>query len=115
MYQLQLNFSMSCARRAFGISWKHLNHPNLLVGSVFEFHVYFHTRIILYHFCVNLPHEDAFNKVTRSCIKSAYYSICDDCGTSDYEIWINCNCFYTLAYGSFGDGGKDMKRFPHVV
>ena len=33
---------MLCAASAPGIGWQHLNHLNLLVGSVCRFHVYFH-------------------------------------------------------------------------
>ena len=48
MYWCQLNFSMFCVTRAVGISWQHLSHPNLLVRSVYRFHVYFHMRLILH-------------------------------------------------------------------
>ena len=41
-YQCQLNFAMFCATSSLGISWQHLNHPNLLVGSIYRFHVHFH-------------------------------------------------------------------------
>ena len=42
MYRYQLNFAMFAITSALGISWQHLNHPNLLVRSVHKFHVYFH-------------------------------------------------------------------------
>ena len=42
MYRCQLNFALFCAKSAIGISWQHLNHPNLLVSSVYRFHVYLH-------------------------------------------------------------------------
>ena len=44
MYRCQLNFAMFAATSALGISWQHLNHPNLLVSAVYRFHVYFHVR-----------------------------------------------------------------------
>ena len=37
MYQYQLNFAMFCATSALGISWQHLNHPNLLARTVYRF------------------------------------------------------------------------------
>ena len=46
MYRCQLNFAMFCVTSALGISWQHLNHPNLLVRSVYRFHVYFYVRLI---------------------------------------------------------------------
>ena len=44
MYRYQLHFAMFCATSILGISWQHLNHRNLLVSSVYRFHVYFHVR-----------------------------------------------------------------------
>ena len=41
-------------------------------------HVYFHVQIMLHYLGISLLHEDGFNKVKNSYIKSAYYSICDD-------------------------------------
>ena len=37
MYISQLNFAMFCAITTLGISWQHVNHPNLLLGSVIDF------------------------------------------------------------------------------
>ena len=54
------------------ISWKQLNHPNLLLPSVYRFYVYFHVRIILHHLAISLLQEDGFSKVKNSYIKSAY-------------------------------------------
>ena len=34
MYRCQLNFALFCATSALGISWQHLNHPNLLVRAL---------------------------------------------------------------------------------
>ena len=76
MYRCQLNFAIFCATSALGISWQHLNHPNLLLRSVYRFHVYFHVRLILHELGISLLHEDGFSKVKNDYIKSAYYSIC---------------------------------------
>ena len=78
MYQCQLNFVIFAATSALGISWQHLNHPDMLVRSVYICHVYFHVRLILHELGISLPHEDGFSKVKNSYIRSAYYSICDD-------------------------------------
>ena len=48
MYQCQLNFALFCVTSALGISWQHLNHPNLLVRTVCRLHVYFHVPLILH-------------------------------------------------------------------
>ena len=77
---------MICAKYALDISWQ---HPVLLVRSVYRFHVYFHVQIIQHHLGISLPHEDVFNKVKHSYIKSAYYSICDDYDVNTDEIWMN--------------------------
>ena len=85
MYQCQLNLSMFCITSALGISWQHLNHPNLLVRSAYRFHVYFHIRLILHELGISLPHEDVFSKVKKSYIKSVYYRTCDDYGVDSNE------------------------------
>ena len=89
MYRCQLNFAMFCVTSALGISWQHLNHPNLLVRSVYRFHVYFHIRLILHELGISLPHEDGFSKVKNAYIKSAYYGICDDYGVDANETWMH--------------------------
>ena len=63
MYRCQLNFAMFCVTSARGISWQHLNHPNLFVCSVHRFYVYFHVQLILHELGISLPHEDGFSKV----------------------------------------------------
>ena len=98
MYRCQLNFAMFCITRALVISWQHLNHPNLLVGNVYRFHVYFHVRLILHELGISLPHEDDFKKVKNAYIKSAYYSICDDYGIDANETWMRGDWFYTTDY-----------------
>ena len=50
IYRCQLNFAMFCITSALGISWQHLNYPNLLVPAVYRFHVYFHVRLILHDY-----------------------------------------------------------------
>ena len=95
MYQCQLNFAMFCATSALGISWQNLNHPNLLVRSVYRFHVYFHERLKLHELGISLPHEDDFSKDKNVYIKSAYYSICDDYGVDADETWMYRDWFYT--------------------
>ena len=78
--QYQLNFALFSATSALGISYQHLNHPNLLVRSVYRFHVYFHVRSILHDLGTTLPYEDGFSKVKIRCINSVYYVICNDYG-----------------------------------
>ena len=69
---------MFCVTSALGISWQHLNHPNVLVHSVYRFYVYFHVRLILHELGISLPHEDGFSKVKNSYIQSTCHSTCDD-------------------------------------
>ena len=112
MYRCLLNFAMFCATSTLGISWQHLNHPNLLLHSVYRFHIDIHVRIILHHLGISLPHKDGFSKVNNSYIKSAYYSICDDYGVIRDEAWIHGDWFCTTNFGIFGDGKKTTKRSP---
>ena len=112
MYRFQLNFAMFCVTSALGISWQHLNHPNLLVRSVYRFHVYFYVRLISHELGIYLPHEHGFSKVKNAYIKSAYYSICDDHGVDANETWMHGIWFYTTDYAIFGHEVKATERSP---
>ena len=68
MYRFQLNFAMFCLTSALGISWQNLNHLNLLVRSVYRFHVYFCIRLILHELGISLLREDGFSIVKNSYI-----------------------------------------------
>ena len=104
MYQCQLTFSLFRVTSALGISWKHLNHPNLLVGAVRRFHVYFHVRLIVHINCII--------NYTTNYIKSTYYSICDDYGVDADETWMHGDWFYTTDYGVFGHEVKATESSP---
>ena len=113
MYRRKLNFTLFCVTNAPGISWQHLKYPNLLVRTVYRFHVYFHVRLILNEIGISLPHEDGFSKVKNAYIESAYYSICDDYGIdADSETWMHGDWFYTTDYAIFGHEVKATERSP---
>ena len=112
MYRCQLNFAMFCVTSALGISWQHLNHPNLLVHLFYRFHVYFHIRLILHELGISLPHEDGFRKVKNSYIKSAYYSFHDDYVIDVNETWMHGDWSYTTDYAIFGHKVKATERSP---
>ena len=59
-----------------------------------------------------MPHEDGFSKFENSYIKSAYYSICDDYGVNENEVWMNGDWFYVVEYGNFSNVGKATQRSP---
>ena len=48
MYGCQLNFALYSTSSALGVSMQYLNHSNMLIRSVYRFHVYYHMRLILY-------------------------------------------------------------------
>ena len=111
MYWCQFSkIALFCATSALGISWQHLNHPNLLVHSVYRLHVYFHVRLILHDLGISLPYEDGFSKVENAYIKSAYYSTCNDYGINACETWMYGDWFYTIDYGIFGHEVKATKK-----
>ena len=112
MYWCQLNFALFRATSLLGVSLQHLRHPNLLLCSVYRFHLYLHVRIILHCLGISLPHQDGFSMVKNSYSKSAYYSICDDYGVNADETWMHGDWFYTTNYGIFDDGRKATKRSP---
>ena len=110
MYRCQSNFAMFCVTSAPGISWQHLNHPNLLLPAVYRFHVYFHVRFILHELRISLPHEDGFSKVKNE--RSAYYNVCDQYGVNPDETWMYGEWFYATDYGIFGHEVEATERSP---
>ena len=110
MNRCQLNFALFTS--ALGISWQHLNHPNLFVLSVYRFHVYFHMRLVLHDLGIFLPHEEGFTKVKNSYIQSAYYSLCNDCSIDPTKKWMRRDWFYTIDYAVFGHEVKATERCP---
>ena len=74
MKRCQLNFARFCVIMALGISQQHFDYLNLLVGSVYRLHVYFHVQIILYHLDIPLPYEDGFSKV-KSCFVKVHTTV----------------------------------------
>ena len=82
----------------------------MLVRAVYRFHVYFHVRFILHDLGISLPHEDGFNKVKNTYIKSAYCSITRHYGADVDETWMHGNWFYTADYGIFGHEVKTTER-----
>ena len=112
MYRCHLNFALLCAASALGISYQHLNHPNLLVRAVYRFHLYFHVRPIFHNLGTPLPYEDGFSKVKNSYINSAYYTICDDYGADANKTWMHGDWFYTTSYAILTTGSKATKRSP---
>ena len=97
---------------ALGISWQHLNHPNLFVRAVYRFHVYFHIRLILHELRISLTHEDGFSKIKNAYIKGAYYSSCDDYGVDPTETWMYGDWFYITDFAVFGHNVKATERSP---
>ena len=95
---------MFCVTSALAIFWQYLNHPNLLVHSVYRFHVCFHVRLTLHDLGISLPHEDGFSKV-----KNAYE---DEHGVNPDETWMHENWSYTMDYGIFGHELKVTGRSP---
>ena len=112
MYRCQLNFVMFCATSALGISWQHLNHPNVLVRSVYRSHVYFHVRLILHDSGISLPHEYGFSKIKNTYFESGFCSMCDDYGVNSDETWMHKDWSYTMDYGIFGHEVKATERSP---
>ena len=109
---VSVKFCHVCVTSALGISWQHLNHSNLLVRSVYRFHVYLHIRSIFYELSISLTHKDGYSKAKNAYIRSAYYSTCDDSGVDADETWMHGDWFYTTDYGIFGSGVKATERSP---
>ena len=112
MYQCQLNFALFCATSALGISWQQLHHSDLLVRSVYRFHMYFHVQLILHDLGISLPQENGFSKVKNAYIKSAYYGVYGEYGDDEDETWMHGDWFHTTSYIVFTSEAKATKISP---
>ena len=79
LWETQLNFAVSRASSACGVSSSHLNykaHP--MIRAVYRFHVYYHVRLVLKRLQVPLPHEASFNAADNLYTESEFLKICED-------------------------------------
>jgi len=80
-YQNQINFAVFCATTGCGVSYaNHLNHPDLLTNSVYNFHFYYQIRRILSELQIPTPGDQAFNPFNNRMNKKAYERICNEFG-----------------------------------
>ena len=113
MYRCQLNFGLYCASSALGVSMQHLNHPNMLIRSVYRFHVYYHMRLILYRLKIALPREERYKKTNNPYLKEDYFQVCDEYGVDPLKVWLFGDWFYTEEWAVFCcNGGKRTKVAP---
>ena len=101
MYRCQLNFALHCASSTLGVSMQHLNHPNMLIRSVYRFHVYYHMRIILYRLKVALPREERYKKTNNPYSTEDYFQVCDEYGVDPLEVWLFGDWYYTEEWAVF--------------
>ena len=76
IWQSQLNFAVFCASSACGVSVEHLNAKELMIRSIYRFHVYYHIRRILKILEIPLPYENSLTNIIihttmRSLLESA--------------------------------------------
>ena len=109
---MPIKFCSVLCYKCIWYSYQHLNHPNLLVRSVYRFDLYFHVRSVLHNLGTPLPYEDEFSKVKNSYINSVYYAICNDYGVNPNETWMHGDWFYRTGYAIFTPELKVTKRFP---
>ena len=80
-YQCQLNMAAYIASTGCGVSYaNHLNHPDPLTNSVYNFHFYYQVRRILSELGVPTPDDPAFNPFNNRMNKKAYERICNEFG-----------------------------------
>ena len=110
MYRCQLNFALCCASSALGVSMQHLNHPNMLISSVYLFHVYYHMQLILK---LALPREERYKKTNNPYSKEDYFQVCEEYGVDPLEVWLFGDWYYTEEWAVFCcNGGKRTKVAP---
>ena len=62
LWQTQLNFAVSCASSACGVSVDHMNAKKPMIRGIYRFHVYYYIRRILKILEIPLPYENSFNQ-----------------------------------------------------
>ena len=110
MDRCQLNFAFYCASSALGVSMQHLNHPNMLVRSVYCFHVYYHMRLILYRLKVALPCEERYKKTNNPYLKEDYFQVCKEYGVDPLEVWLFGDWYYTEKWAVFFCNGRKRTK-----
>ena len=111
-YQNQLNFAIYCSSTGCGISWNdHLNKPSLpLILSLFRFHIYYQTRLILNELECPLPGDKSFNELNNNINYSKYYKICNEFNINAYNSDFRCKL------GSMnGLGVLKTKEFGNII
>ena len=111
MYRCQLNFALYCASSALGVSMQHLNHPNMLIHSVYRFHVYYHMRLILYRLKVALPHEERYKNSNKPYLIEDYFQVCEEYGVDLLEVWLYGDWYYTEEWLCFVVTGENEQKY----
>ena len=96
LWQSQLNFAVSCASSACGVSVEHINAKKPMIRSICRFHVYYHIRRILKILEIPLPYENSFNQYNNPYNHEEFIGICSEYGISnDLTKWRNQKYFST--------------------
>ena len=109
IWQSQLNFVVFCASSACGVSVEHLNTKELMIRSIYRFHVYYHIRRILKILEIPLPYENSFNQYNNSYNHEKFIGICIEYSVSnDLTKWRNQKYFSTWQSRAWETGKPGM-------
>ena len=109
IWQSQLNFTVFCASSACGVSVEHLNAKELMIRSIYRFHVYYHIRRILKILEIPLPYENSFNQFNNPYNHEKYIHVCSEYGVSnDLTKWRNQKYFSTWQSRAWETGKAGM-------
>ena len=109
IWQSQLNFAVFCASSACGVSVEHLNAKELMIRSIYRFHVYYHIRRILKILAIPLPYENSFNQYNNPYNHEKFIGICSEYGVSnDLTKWRNQKYFSTWQSRAWETGKPGM-------
>ena len=87
-WQCQLNFAVSCATAGCGVSADdHLQAKDLLLASLYRFHVYYATRRLLVELKVALPGDQSHSLYQNTYDARAYKRFCTEFGVSPDIYW----------------------------
>ena len=109
LWQSQLNFAVFCASSACGVSVEHMNAKELMIRSIYRFHVYYYIRRILKILEIPLHNENSFNQYNNPYNHEKFIGICSEYGVSnDLMKWRNQKYFSTWQSRGWETGKPGM-------
>ena len=95
--------------QVLAVSVEHLHAKELMIRSIYRFHVYYHIRRILKILEIPLPYENSFHQYNNPYNHEKFIGICSEYGVSnDLTKWRNQKYFSTWQSRAWETGKPSM-------